>query len=102
MEVITTKIEGLLILQPKKYEDERGYFSESFNQQNFNKAVGREIIFVQDNESVSIKNVVRGLHFQKPPHAQGKLVRVAQGSVIDVAVDLQKNRLHMVNGIVNY
>lgn len=90
MEVITTKIEGLLILQPKKYEDERGYFSESFNQQNFNKAVGREIIFVQDNESVSIKNVVRGLHFQKPPHAQGKLVKVAQGSVIDVAVDLRK------------
>lgn len=91
MEIIKTHIEGLLILKPKKFEDERGYFVESYNQQKFNYAVGEEIQFVQDNESVSSLGVVRGLHFQKPPFAQGKLVRVARGRVLDVAVDIRQD-----------
>jgi dTDP-4-dehydrorhamnose 3,5-epimerase len=84
-------IDGLLELTPRVFEDERGYFFESFNQRTFNEAVGEEIIFVQDNESLSSKNVLRGMHFQTPPYAQGKLVRVTQGAVLDVAVDLRKN-----------
>lgn len=91
MEVIQTKIEGLLILKPRKFEDDRGYFFESFNQSQFDEIVGKEVRFVQDNESKSKKNVLRGLHFQLPPFAQGKLVRVSHGSVFDIAVDLRKN-----------
>lgn len=89
MKVTRTAIEGVLILEPKVFGDERGYFMESFNQKAFNEAVGHEVVFVQDNHSRSAKGVLRGLHYQKPPHAQGKLVRVTQGSVFDVAVDIR-------------
>lgn len=86
-----TAIEGLLILKPKRFEDPRGYFFESFNQKTFTELVGSEYHFVQDNESKSQKNVLRGLHFQAPPFAQGKLVRVIKGRVLDVAVDIRKD-----------
>lgn len=91
MNVITTAIEGVLILEPKVFGDARGFFMESFNQKTFNDAVGREVSFVQDNHSRSAKGVLRGLHYQLPPHAQGKLVRVTQGSVFDVAVDMRRD-----------
>lgn len=84
-------IEGLLLISPKVFKDDRGHFFESFNQSAFEKAVGASVSFCQDNESFSHKNVLRGLHFQKPPFAQGKLVRVTNGAVIDVAVDLRSN-----------
>ena len=90
MQAIPTDIDGVLILEPKVFGDARGFFMESFNQQAFNDAVGREIVFVQDNHSRSGKGVLRGLHYQMPPHAQGKLVRVTQGSVFDVAVDIRR------------
>jgi dTDP-4-dehydrorhamnose 3,5-epimerase len=89
MKVTKTAIEGVLILEPKVFGDARGFFFESFNQKVFNDAAGGEVAFVQDNHSRSAKGVLRGLHFQKPPHAQGKLVRVTQGSVFDVAVDIR-------------
>jgi dTDP-4-dehydrorhamnose 3,5-epimerase len=89
MNVISTAIEGVLILEPKVFGDARGFFMESFNQKAFNDAVGHEVTFVQDNHSRSSKGVLRGLHYQLPPHAQGKLVRVTQGSVFDVAVDIR-------------
>ncbi len=89
MKVIPTAIEGVLIIEPKVFGDERGFFFESFNQRAFNEAVGQPVDFVQDNHSRSAKGVLRGLHFQRPPHAQGKLVRVTQGSVFDVAVDIR-------------
>jgi dTDP-4-dehydrorhamnose 3,5-epimerase len=89
MKVIPTAIEGVLIIEPKVFGDERGFFFESFNQRAFNEAVGHTVDFVQDNHSRSAKGVLRGLHFQRPPHAQGKLVRVTQGSVFDVAVDIR-------------
>jgi dTDP-4-dehydrorhamnose 3,5-epimerase len=89
MNVIKTAIEGALILEPKVFGDERGFFMETFNQKVFNEAVGHEVQFVQDNHSRSVKGVLRGLHFQAPPHAQGKLIRVAQGAVYDVAVDIR-------------
>lgn len=91
MEINKLGIEGLAVLIPRKYEDERGYFSESFNQKQFDKLIGKNITFVQDNESVSVKNTLRGLHFQSPPYTQGKLVRVVEGSVLDIAVDIRKN-----------
>jgi len=90
MEIVDTGIEGLLLIKPDVFEDDRGYFFESFNQNKFREA-GIDARFVQDNESCSMKHVLRGLHFQKPPYAQGKLVRVMRGSVLDVAVDLRKN-----------
>jgi dTDP-4-dehydrorhamnose 3,5-epimerase len=90
MNVTTTAIEGVLILEPKVFGDARGFFMESFNQRTFNDAVGHEVVFVQDNHSRSTKGVLRGLHYQLPPHAQGKLVRVTRGSVFDVAVDLRR------------
>lgn len=90
MEIIKTEIEGLLVFKPRKFEDERGCFFESFNLKKFQDAVGEAISFVQDNESVSKKGVVRGLHFQKPPMAQGKLVRVGRGKIVDVVVDIRK------------
>lgn len=90
MQIIKDAIEGLITIHPSVFSDERGYFLESFNENDFNQFVF-EIKFVQDNESMSMKNVLRGLHFQKPPHAQGKLVRVIKGSVLDVVVDLRKN-----------
>lgn len=89
MEIIKTKIPGLLIIKPLVFEDDRGYFFESFSDTKFKEA-GIDASFVQDNESKSQKGVLRGLHFQNPPHAQGKLVRVMRGSVLDVAVDIRK------------
>jgi dTDP-4-dehydrorhamnose 3,5-epimerase len=89
MKVTPTAIEGVLILEPKVFGDARGFFVESFNQNAFNEAVGDNIVFVQDNHSRSSQGVLRGLHYQVPPHAQGKLVRVTQGSVFDVAVDIR-------------
>jgi dTDP-4-dehydrorhamnose 3,5-epimerase len=91
MNIIKTALEGVLILEPKVFGDERGFFMESFNQRVFDEAVGRHVEFVQDNHSRSARGVLRGLHFQLPPHAQGKLVRVTQGSVFDVAVDLRRS-----------
>lgn len=91
MKIVKTKIEGLLILEPKVYGDDRGYFLESFNKNTFKSLTNLDLDFVQDNESMSSKGVLRGLHFQKPPFAQGKLVRVVKGSVLDVAVDIRKN-----------
>ncbi len=88
MEIIKTKLEGLWIIKPAVFEDERGYFFESFNQEKFIQ-VGIDVKFLQDNESKSRKGVLRGLHFQNPPYAQGKLVRVMRGSVLDVAVDIR-------------
>jgi dTDP-4-dehydrorhamnose 3,5-epimerase len=89
MKVIETGIEGVLILEPRVFEDSRGYFFESFNQEEFEIAVG-QVNFVQDNESKSSYGVVRGLHFQKGEFAQAKLVRVVKGSVLDVAVDIRE------------
>ena len=88
MEVIKTEIDGVLILEPRVFEDPRGYFFESFNLREFREAVG-DIQFVQDNESKSRRGVIRGLHFQKGEHAQAKLVRVVKGAVLDVAVDIR-------------
>lgn len=90
MEISTTSIEGLLIIKPRIFKDDRGEFFESFNQQIFDEYTKGEYNFVQDNQSTSQKNVLRGLHFQKPPFAQGKLVRVIKGSVLDVVVDIRK------------
>ena len=83
-----TFIKDLILLKPQVYTDERGYFMESFNQKKIEKVI--KDTFVQDNESLSKKNVLRGLHFQMPPHAQAKLIRVVNGSILDVAVDLRK------------
>lgn len=91
MQCTKTEISDLLLFEPRIFSDDRGLFFESFHQDRFNEAVGMEVTFVQDNESVSKKFVVRGLHFQAPPFTQGKLVRVVQGSVIDVAVDIRKD-----------
>lgn len=90
MEVIETGIKDLIVLKPKVFKDDRGYFFESYNQQTFHNA-GIKELFIQDNQSLSGKGIVRGLHFQSPPHAQGKLVRVIKGAVQDVAVDIRKN-----------
>ena len=90
MEVIKTAIEGLVIVEPKVFVDARGYFFESFSQREFEEKV-RIVNFVQDNESMSSYGVMRGLHFQRPPFAQSKLVRCVKGRVLDVAVDLRKD-----------
>lgn len=89
MEVVKTKIDGVFLIQPKLFCDERGYFFESFNLKEFSEKVGN-IDFVQDNESRSSYGVIRGLHFQKPPFSQSKLVRCIQGAVLDVALDIRK------------
>ena len=91
MQVTPTLLPGLLILEPKMFGDERGFFLESFNQRAFDAAVGRSVSFVQDNHSRSQRGVLRGLHYQEAPHAQGKLVRVVRGSAFDVAVDIRKD-----------
>ena len=91
MEYIRTKLDGVFILQPKIFGDKRGYFFESFNQKEFNVNIGQKINFCQDNESKSVYGVLRGLHFQKPPYAQSKLVRVISGKVLDVIVDLRED-----------
>ena len=91
MKVTTTKIPDVFFIEPRVFGDERGFFFESFNEQAFNAATGNSLAFVQDNHSKSVKGVLRGLHYQLPPKAQGKLVRVVQGEVFDVAVDIRKD-----------
>jgi dTDP-4-dehydrorhamnose 3,5-epimerase len=91
MQVSQTAIADVLVIEPRVFGDDRGFFYESFNQRAFDAAVGRSITFVQDNHSRSSKGVLRGLHYQVAPHAQGKLVRVTQGSVFDVAVDIRRD-----------
>ena len=90
MDIIKTNIEGVIIVEPKVFGDERGYFFESFNARDFAQATGLNVTFVQDNESKSGIGVLRGLHFQRPPYAQSKLVSVVRGKVLDVAVDIRK------------
>ena len=89
MEVIKTSIEGVVIIEPRIFKDARGYFFESFSQQQFEEKVGK-VQFVQDNESMSSYGVMRGLHFQRPPYTQSKLVRCVKGGVLDIAVDIRK------------
>ena len=89
MNVISTNIDGVVIIEPRVFEDARGYFFESFSQREFNEKV-KPVDFVQDNESKSTFGVIRGLHFQRPPYAQSKLVRCVRGAVLDVAVDIRK------------
>ena len=91
MRVIDTPIPELKIIEPAVFADTRGFFFESFNQAKFNQAVGYDVAFVQDNHSYSIKGALRGLHYQLPPHPQGKLVRCVTGEVFDVAVDIRKS-----------
>lgn len=91
MNISKTKIPDVLIIEPKIFGDERGFFYESYNHKKFEQAVGKEVNFVQDNHSKSTKGVLRGLHFQKAPYAQGKLVRCVVGEVFDVAVDIREN-----------
>ena len=93
MKVTPLKIPDVKLIEPDVFEDERGFFYESFNQQKFNEAIGENITFVQDNHSKSSKGVLRGLHYQEAPFAQGKLVRVVAGEVFDVAVDIRKDSL---------
>lgn len=90
MKLIPTDIEGVFIIEPRLYSDERGYFFEAFSEKRFEELTGIHTAFVQDNESRSAKGVVRGLHFQLPPHAQSKLVRVVRGKILDVAVDIRR------------
>jgi dTDP-4-dehydrorhamnose 3,5-epimerase len=89
MQLINTSIPNVILINPVVFEDSRGYFFESYNSQKFREA-GIDVNFVQDNQSLSEKNVLRGLHFQSPPFAQGKLVRVIKGAVLDVAVDIRR------------
>lgn len=89
MKITPTAIPDVLVVEPRVFGDERGFFFESFNQKIFNAALGQEVHFVQDNHSKSARHVLRGLHYQLAPRAQGKLVRVTQGAVFDVAVDLR-------------
>jgi dTDP-4-dehydrorhamnose 3,5-epimerase len=93
MKVTPLHIPEVLLIEPEIYRDDRGFFFESFNQEKFEKVIGKKIIFVQDNHSKSLKGVLRGLHYQLPPKAQGKLVRVTQGEVFDVVVDLRQSSL---------
>ena len=90
MKAVQTTIKDLLIIEPKVFGDDRGFFFESYNQRNFAALIGRDVTFLQDNHSRSVKNVLRGLHYQTQ-HPQGKLVRVVQGTVLDVAVDIRKS-----------
>ena len=91
MKAVTTKLDGVVRLEPKVFGDERGFFFESFNRETFQKATGISPDFVQDNHSRSARNVLRGLHYQVDPHAQGKLVRVVSGAIFDVAVDIRRS-----------
>lgn len=93
MKIIDTAIADVKIIEPTVFGDERGFFYESFNQRRFNQAIGRKVQFVQDNHSRSVKGVLRGLHYQLPPHPQAKLVRCVVGEVFDVAVDIRKSSL---------
>ncbi len=91
MKVIETKLKGCFIIEPTVFKDDRGYFYETFNQQEFAKLTGQTVNFVQDNESKSSRGVLRGLHYQEGEYAQAKLIRVVQGSVLDIAVDIRKD-----------
>ncbi|MDX1772986.1 dTDP-4-dehydrorhamnose 3,5-epimerase [Oceanihabitans sediminis] len=91
MNVLETKLKGCFIIEPKIFEDKRGYFFESFNESQFNKLTSTSSKFIQDNESFSTKGVLRGLHYQRGVYAQAKLVRVIKGKVLDVAVDIREN-----------
>ena len=91
MKITDTKLPDVKLIEPMVFEDERGYFFESFNHKKFELAIGRKVTFVQDNHSKSGKGVLRGMHYQLPPHAQGKLVRAVQGEVFDVVVDMRKS-----------
>ena len=91
MKATPTTLPDVVLLEPAVFRDERGYFFESFNQRVFDEAIGAHVEFVQDNHSRSTRGVLRGLHYQLPPHAQGKLVRVTHGSVFDVAVDIRRS-----------
>lgn len=91
MNVVTTRLEGVLVIEPPVFGDDRGWFSESFNHRKFADAVGREVTFVQDNHSRSARGVLRGIHFQIGEAAQGKLVRASVGEVFDIAVDLRRS-----------
>jgi dTDP-4-dehydrorhamnose 3,5-epimerase len=91
MEVLKTNLQDCFLIEPKVFKDARGYFFETFNQQKFNEAIGQNIQFVQDNESMSSKGVLRGLHYQKGEFSQAKLVRVVKGSVLDVVVDIRQH-----------
>ena len=91
MKAFPLDIPDVLLIEPTIFGDERGFFFESYNQKQFDDAVGHPVKFVQDNHSRSVRGVLRGLHYQLPPHAQGKLVRVTAGEVFDVAVDIRKN-----------
>ncbi|MAB48726.1 MAG: dTDP-4-dehydrorhamnose 3,5-epimerase [Flavobacteriaceae bacterium] len=91
MTATETKLKGCFIIEPSVFQDDRGYFFESYNQQTFNNLIGKLVNFVQDNESFSSRGVIRGLHFQEGEFAQAKLVRVIKGSVLDVAVDIRKD-----------
>ena len=91
MKVTCLSIPDVLLIEPKVFGDERGFFFESFNQEKFEEVIGKKINFVQDNHSKSIKGILRGLHYQSPPKGQGKLIRVIQGEVFDVAVDLRQS-----------
>ncbi|CAM4334179.1 dTDP-4-dehydrorhamnose 3,5-epimerase [Bordetella tumbae] len=90
MNVIRTAIPEVCVFEPRVFDDERGFFFESFNQQTFEDAIGRPVTFVQDNHSHSVRGVLRGLHYQLNPHAQGKLLRVLSGEIYDVAIDLRR------------
>lgn len=91
MVILKQEIEELLIIEPRVFIDDRGSFCETFSERQFSQALGFDVKFVQDNQSISKKGVLRGLHFQNPPHAQGKLVRVVRGAVLDVAVDIRRS-----------
>jgi len=91
MNFIPTKLEGCFVIEPKIFNDERGYFLESYNEKTFQNGIGQSVQFVQDNQSYSSKGVLRGLHYQTGEHAQAKLVRVLQGEVLDVVVDIRPN-----------
>lgn len=93
MRIEHTPLNGLLLIEPVVFSDQRGHFFESYNQERFREATGSSHLWVQDNESLSAKGVIRGLHFQSPPFAQAKLVRVSHGSVFDVVVDLRKESI---------
>ena len=94
MKFIKTKISDVIIIEPTVFGDNRGYFLESYNKKKFEEAIGN-VNFVQDNESKSSKGVLRGLHFQKPPFEQAKLVRCIQGEVLDIALDIRKNSINL-------
>ena len=93
MQINKTKLDGVFIIEPKVFGDDRGYFVETFREDIFEKAIGHKVNFIQDNESKSSYGVLRGLHYQLPPFSQSKLVRVIEGSVLDVAVDIRKGSL---------